>query len=428
MNKENEFNLNLSYNSNEKVPIISISSKSKSNSSNNQNSNKFLKKFPKKLKNLNNEQNYSSFSIRQRMHTNSGNKKTENSLAIFTYSENSVIQLHDKSKDSKEKFGENKSLTEKKGKIINSGNETPQKKSDKNSVLLEKFKNKKKDTLNIDKIHGKNLMEYFEKMSENIDNEEKNKDRVSSVGNKLKNSFKLKNPVVNTNKSWNKNKFGFLLSRMPLKINNKKKINNNKNSLNFPLRKKNKSISRYKKSSIKNLQNLLNQNNINIDLKNLIDKYRPNKITKKEANTNTSTGKTNSDKKHHFEKIRKIPNSDFSKRKCSFSHVKIRETIMKLNLFQDPNKKKDEMINVNRYIKINERKLNDKIFEKNITFLPQLKNKTSDKLFPLNKNNKMINPNKKKQNENKNNIQKFNNYFLMYKEKMEIGNNKKGGI
>ena len=52
MNKENEFNLNLSYNSQEKVPFISISNKSKSNSSNNPNNNKFPKKFPKKLSGL----------------------------------------------------------------------------------------------------------------------------------------------------------------------------------------------------------------------------------------------------------------------------------------------------------------------------------------------------------------------------------------
>ena len=423
MNKENEFNLNLSYNSSEKVPIISISNKSKSNSSNNQNA----KKFPRKLNSLNNDQNSFSFSIRHKMSKNSGNKRTESSFTIFTYTQNSVI----KSNDSKEKYGENKSLTEKKGKIINSGNETPQKKSDKNSVLFEKFKNKKKDTLNIDNIHGKNLMEYFEKMSENIDSENKNKNRVSSVGNKLKNSIKLKNPVVNTNKSWNKNKFGFLFSKLPLKINNNKnknkKINDN-NSAFFPLRKKNQSIGRYNDSKIKNLQHLLNQNNININLKNLIDKYRPNKIIKKTTTTNTSAGKTNSDKKLRFKKIRKTPNSDFHKRKFSFSHLKIRESIMINNLFQDYNKKNSEMTNVNKYIKINERKSKDKIFEKKLIFHPQIKNKNTDKFFPLNKNNKLINANKKILHENKNTIQKINNYYLKYKEKMEIGKNKKSGI
>jgi len=286
MNKENEFNLNLSHNSNEKVPIISISNKSKSNSSNNPPSQKFPKKFPRKLKNYDEEQNSFSFSIRHRMKKNSGNK-TESSFSMYTFTQNSLIPKNEKSKDLMENFGQNKSLTDKKGKKINSGNETPQKKSDKKFILIETFRNKKKDVLNVDNIHGKNLMVYFEKMSEKIDKEEKNKNRVPSVGNKLKNSFKLKNPVVNTNKSWNKNKFGFLLSKMPLKINNKTKKFNDNNLPIFPLKKKNRPMSRYNTSNIKNLQNLLNQNNINIDLKNLIEKHRPNKISKKEKNTNS---------------------------------------------------------------------------------------------------------------------------------------------
>ena len=427
MNKENEFNLNLSYNSNEKVPIISISNKSKSNSSNNPPSQKFPKKFPRKLKNYDEEQNSFSFSIRHRMKKNSGNK-TESSFSMYTFTQNSLILKNEKSKDSKEKFGQNKSLTDKKGKKINSGNETPQKKSDKKFILIETFRNKKKDVLNVDNIHGKNLMVYFEKMSEKIDKEEKNKNRVPSVGNKLKNSFKLKNPVVNTNKSWNKNKFGFLLSKMPLKINNKTKKFNDNNLPIFPLKKKNRPMSHYNTSNIKNLQNLLNQNNINIDLKNLIEKYRPNKICKKEINTNSSTEKTNSAKKLRFQKIQKTPNSDTHQRKFSFSHLKMRETIMKNNLFQDYNKKHNEIINVNKLINTNERKPSDKIFEKNMIFHPQMKNKNSEIFAPLNKNNKIINTNKKKQSENKNNIQKINDYYLKYKEKMEIGKNKKSGI
>ena len=427
MNKENEFNLNLSYNSNEKVPIISISNKSKSNSSNNPPSQKFPKKFPRKLKNYDEEQNSFSFSNRHRMKKNSGNK-TESSFSMYTFTQNSLILKNEKSKDSKEKFGQNKSLTDKKGKKINSGNETPQKKSDKKFILIETFRNKKKDVLNVDNIHGKNLMVYFEKMSEKIDKEEKNKNRVTSVGNKLKNSFKLKNPVVNTNKSWNKNKFGFLLSKMPLKINNKTKKFNDNNLPIFPLKKKNRPMSRYNTSNIKNLQNLLNQNNINIDLKNLIEKYRPNKICKKEINTNSSTEKTNSAKKLRFQKIQKTPNSDTHQRKFSFSHLKMRETIMKNNLFQDYNKKHNEIINVNKLINTNERKPSDKIFEKNMIFHPQMKNKNSEIFAPLNKNNKIINTNKKKQSENKNNIQKINDYYLKYKEKMEIGKNKKSGI
>ena len=426
MNKENEFNLNLSYNSNEKVPIISISNKSKSNSSNNPPSQKFPKKFPRKLKNYDEEQNSFSFSNRHRMKKNSGNK-TESSFSMYTFTQNSLILKNEKSKDSMENFGQNKSLTDKKGKKINSGNETPQKKSDKKFILIETFRNKKKDVLNVDNIHGKNLMVYFEKMSEKIDKEEKNKNRVTSVGNKLKNSFKLKNPVVNTNKSWNKNKFGFLLSKMPLKINNKMKKINDNNLAIFPLKKKNRPMSRYNTSNIKNLQNLLNQNNINIDLKNLIEKYRPNKISKKEINTNSSTEKTNSAKKLRFQKIQKTPNSDTHQRKFSFSHLKMRETIMKNNLFQDYNKKHNEIINVNKLINTNERKPSDKIFEKNMIFHPQMKNKNSEIFAPLNKNNKIISTNKKKQNENKNNIQKINDYYLKYKEKMEIGKNKKSG-
>ena len=186
-------------------------------------------------------------------------------------------------------------------------------------------------------------------------------------------------------------------------------------------------MSRYNTSNIKNLQNLLNQNNINIDLKNLIEKYRPNKISKKEKNTNSSTEKNNSAKKLLFQKIQKTPNSDTHQRKISFSHLKMRETIMKNNLFQDYNKKHNEIINVNKLINTNERKPNDKIFEKNMIFHPQMKNKNSEIFAPLNKNNKIINTNKKKQNENKNNIQKINDYYLKYKEKMEIGKNKKSG-
>ena len=426
MNKENEFNLNLSYNSQEKVPFISISNKSKSNSSNNPNNNKFPKKFPKKLHNLDNSQNSYSFSIRHKRLKNSGNKKEQNSLSIFTYTQNSLFQLNDKSKESKEKFGENKSITENKFEKINSGNETPQKKSDRNLVLFENFKNKKKDVLNVDNVHGKNLMEYFEKMAENIGLEENNKNRVSSVGNKTKNSFKLKNNVVNTNKSWNKNKLGFLFQKVPLKINNKKKNISYNNTAIFPLKKKNLSVSRYNVSNIKNLQNLLIQNNINIDLKNLIDKYRPNRINIKETNNNTSTGKTNSDKKLIYKKIEKTPNSDYHNRKFSFSHLKKTETVIK-NLFQDYNKKIDEFTKVNKYIKINEKKPKDKIFEKNFIFHSQLKNKNNEKLFSLNKNNKMMNKNTQKKSENRSNIQKINNYYLKYKEKMEIGKNKKSG-
>ena len=53
-------------------------------------------------------------------------------------------------------------------------------------MFEENLKNKKKDLLNIDNIHGKNLMQRFEEMSEKTVFEEKNKNRVSSVENEIK--------------------------------------------------------------------------------------------------------------------------------------------------------------------------------------------------------------------------------------------------
>ena len=38
-----------------------------------------------------------------------------------------------------------------------------------------------------------------------------------------------------------------------------------------------------------------------------------------------------------------------------------------------------------------------------------------------------MNKNTQKKSENRSNIQKINNYYLKYKEKMEIGKNKKSG-
>ena len=141
MNKENEFNLNLSYNSHEENPFISISNKSKSNSSNNPKS----KQFPKKLSNtIENNQNSSSFSINHRKIKKIKNKKEQNSFSINAYSKISNKSLSEKI-DEKEKEKEK------------SGSVTPKKKMDKNVILLETFKNKKKDLLTIDNINGKNL-------------------------------------------------------------------------------------------------------------------------------------------------------------------------------------------------------------------------------------------------------------------------------
>ena len=420
MNKENEFNLNLSYNSEDKVSIISISNKSKSNSFHNPKSIKRPKKLNKKI--ISN-QNSSSFSIHQKKNKKI-NSKEQNSFSFYTYTQNSNNKF-DESKDKKEKKEENKSVSNKEEeKKIKIENETPKKKREKNNIKIEKFEYKKKDLLTIDNINGKNLMDYFEKMSENITTEEKKKDRISSVENKLKESFKIKNTVININKSWNKKSNNFYLpSKMLLKIINKKEKNSN---LNFRIRKRNQSINSHNTSTnIKNLQILLSQNNINIDLKNLIDKYRPNKILKKRINNNTiSADKTMEDNKLKFEKIKQTLNSESKKERFSFSHLKIRDSTIK-NLFHENNnnniKINDEMTNINKYINKNERKPNEKIYEKSNFFNPQIKKKNTEKIFQLNKNNNLMMNTKKKET-------KIGNFFLKHKEKIETDKIKKSGI
>ena len=420
MNKENEFNLNLSYNSEDKVSIISISNKSKSDSFHNPKSIKRPKKLNKKI--ISN-QNSSSFSIHQKKNKKI-NSKEQNSFSFYTYTQNSNNKF-DESKDKKEKKEENKSVSNKEEeKKIKIENETPKRKREKNNIKIEKFEYKKKDLLNIDNINGKNLMDYFEKMSENITTEEKKKDRISSVENKLKESFKIKNTVININKSWNKKSNNFYLpSKMLLKIINKKEKNSN---LNFRIRKRYQSINSHNTSTnIKNLQILLSQNNINIDLKNLIDKYRPNKILKKRINNNTiSADKTMEDNKLKFEKIKQTLNSESKKERFSFSHLKIRDSTIK-NLFHENNnnniKINDEMTNINKYINKNERKPNEKIYEKSNFFNPQIKKKNTEIIFQLNKNNNLMMNTKKKET-------KIGNFFLKHKEKIETDKIKKSGI
>ena len=411
MNKENEDSFNLGIHPVGKEPFIDISNNSKSNSSNNQKS----MKFPKNLHNItDNNQSSSSF---RKYHKRSKNKKEENSSSFYYSINNSNNQLLN---ESKEKSGENKSLSEKKENINKLELETPKKKSDKNKMFEENLKNKKKDLLNIDNIHGKNLMQRFEEMSEKIVFEEKNKNRVSSVENEIKSYSKTKNIVVNTNKSWNKKKYDFPLSKNPIKLINKDKINQ---GINFPIKKKTKIMTRYNTSNIKELQNLLNKNKYNIDLKSLIDKYRQKKINKKEIKNNTFLiDKNNTDNKGRFKKLRKTPNSDSHNRKLTFS-LKIRDTLTK-NLMQDYNKKNPEMINVNKYINTNERKPKDILYEKNIMIHNPLKN---NNFFQLIKNNNLMDTKKKSQNENQNKP-KINDFYLKYKEKWGIGKNKKSGI
>ena len=182
-------------------------------------------------------------------------------------------------------------------------------------------------------------------------------------------------------------------------------------------------MTRYNTSNIKELQNLLNKNKYNIDLKSLIDKYRPKKINKKEIKNNTFLiDKNNTDNKGRFKKLRKTPNSNSHNRKLTFS-LKIRDTLTK-NLMQDYYKKNTEMINVNKYINTNERKPKDILYEKNIMIHNPLKNNI---FFQLIKNNNLMDTKKKSQNENQNKP-KINDFYLKYKEKWGIGKNKKSGI
>ena len=373
MNKENEFNINLSHNSYEDVPIISISNKSKSNSSSNNN----------KINKLSTKKKFES------LRKNNKLQKSENSHSLLNFTQNSVIPFYDKSFNEKNNLSMNnssKSRSEKKGEI------TPKKHYDKNNILNEKLKNKKKDVLTIDNIHGKNLMEYFVKMRENISTEEKNNNRVSSVGNKLKNSLNIKNINIYINKSWNKNKYIFLSTNKKNNIIHRKKyINNFNNTI-----------------SMKNLQNLLSQFNINIDLKSLINKYRPSlKDNKIKKNDMKSDGKK--EKKLSFEKIKPSPKSDYHKRKLSFSNLNLRETVMK-NLFHENNiKKNNEINNINKYIRTNEKF--GKIFS------------TQNKILPYKNSNTNVN---NKCNAKKiNNYDEMNSYFLKYKEKLNLQNNKK---
>ena len=376
MNKENEFNINLSHNSYEDIPIISISNKSKSNSSSNNNKiNKLTTK--KKIDSL---------------RRNNKLKKAENSHSLLNFTQNSVIPFYDKSFNEKNNLSMNnnsKSRSDKKGEI------TPKKRYDKNNILNEKLKNKKKDVLEVDNIHGKNLMEYFVKMRENISTEENNNNRVSSVGNKIKYSLNIKNINININKSWNKNKYLFLNTRKTANIIQRKKSINNFNNT----------------TSIKNLQNLLSQFKININLKSLINKYRPSLKDNKIKNTDIKSD-VEKEKKLSFEKIKPSPKSDYHKRKLSVSNLNLRETVMKNLFHENNNKKNNEINNINKYIRTNEKL--GKIFS------------TQNKILPYKNNNTNIN---NKFNAKKiNNYDEMNSFYLKYKEKFNLQKNQKQGI
>ena len=123
MNKENEDSFNLGIHPVGKEPFIDISNNSKSNSSNNQKS----LKFSKNLHNItDNNQSSSSFRKYHKRSKKTKNKKEENSSSLYYSINNSNNQLLN---ESKEKSGENKSLSEKRENINKLELETPKKKS-----------------------------------------------------------------------------------------------------------------------------------------------------------------------------------------------------------------------------------------------------------------------------------------------------------
>lgn len=445
--------------SKEETPYISISN-SKSNSSKNQNS-----KNSKSSSNINQiflAQNNNSSPYSKNNSQNSSSNKTrgkiniseEEKSGIFIFNDNSFIQSSSFNQDNKYSFEDKKEVKTDKNNDI----ETPKKDYDKAAVLKEKLKDQKKAVMKIDNIKGKNLMDYFGKMSVNVAMEDKSKKRVSSVENISCDIFKLKKNIPDINKSWNKNNYPIFNShKKPIKISNKYNKNNNINKKEnknfkdiggFATLKKKKSTSSYaSESAIKNFENIFKKNNINIDFENLLNKYMPNfpkkvnknnkfnlqNISNNKNNNNLNKNKLNTEKKINIEKNKKTPKSDSYKRKFSSSYIKIKEISLK-NLFHDFKPKQNEMNNLGKSngSSSNKKRLSAKIVTRTkpviSPMLKEQKNKQQnffDKI--INKNNFIkINPVIKEQKNNKNNIKKINNYneinsyFLKYLEKHEL--------
>ena len=436
-------------NSREETPYISISN-SKSNSSKNHNS-----KNSKSSSNinpismvLNNNSSSNSKKYSKNSSSNKGGKnislneeEEKEKSVIFTFTENSFIQSSSFNQ-------ENKDLSEDKKEVKtdkNLENATPKKNYDKAAVLKEKLKDKKKAIMRMDNIPGKNLMEYFDKMSVNIALKDKTKKRASSIENISSDNFRLKKNFLDINKSWNKNIYPIFNSqKKPIKIKNKySKENKNVKDFNrFNILEKKKSTSCMSKTAIKNFENIFKKNNINIDFENLLNKYMPNfpkKVNKKNElnfqnksnnkNNNLIHNKLNTEKKINLENNKKTPKTDSYKRKLSSSYVKIKEISLK-NLFHDYNPKQNEMNKVgkNSSSGSNKKRLSAKNIQRTKPVISPMtkgqKNKQQN-LFDkiMNKNNFMkINPFKNEQKDNKkiNNYNEVNSYFLKYREKHEL--------
>ena len=201
MKKEDIFqNLNLSLegdNRQEKVPFITISN-SKSNSSKNQNSktssnNKHSLTDNNSGSNSKNTLNNSSLNLEKKrifrkkekqLKSSNNNSYSENSLVKPVFDTSFYNHLNKSSQSIS--ISEDKKEVKTESKLDrNSENETPKKKKKKNNkykaiLSNNKIKNKAGKMAN---FQGKNLMNYFKFMTVDVDNEEKNKNRVSSAEN-----------------------------------------------------------------------------------------------------------------------------------------------------------------------------------------------------------------------------------------------------
>ena len=412
MNKENipDFNNH----SGEEVPYINISN-SKSNSSKNQNSKT--------------SSNKNKLSLTQNNNNSSSNSRNNNQDSSFkTIRKKTSRNTNKEEKSSANSFFRDNSFIQNKGDIsfnINISNRvhsedkkekkierTPNKRYDKNNAILEKLKKKNKAVLSMDNIDGRNLNDFFEKMYVNVTTEDKNKNQVTSIENTQNNTIKLKKSNVNTNKSWNKNSSTNSQIR-PVKIVNKynksfskknneiKKINNNASGCSKIM--KNKLMSSANLTSLNNnFQNLFKMNNADIDFNDLLNKYRPKKIIKKNLNfqkssvnnsnnnnCNNNKNKVNTEKRFSLEKIKPTPKSDNYNRQFSLSYLKIRDSVK--NLFQDNKCKQNEKKSINK----NVRRLSAKVIKNNkpifsSTLLKDQKSKPENLFYNILNSNTII--------------------------------------
>ena len=418
----------------EKVPFITISN-SKSNSSKNQNSkassnNKYsLTSNNSGSNSKNNLSNYSFNFEKRRIFLKKKNKQLKSSHNN-SYAESSLIKpVFDTSFYNRlDKSSQNISLSEDKKEVKteskldkNAENETPKKKLNKFKAILSNNKTKSKAGKLVN-FQGKNLMNYFKFMTVDVDNEEKNKNRVSSAENIPIKNIKLKKNVIIINKSWNKK--DMKLEVRPNKIANKfnKSHSISKNQIKkIGIKKDKRSGSNIKISSS------------NFDFEKLLNKYvnRPKNvgiINFPIININNymkGINIINIEKKANFVKIKKKPKSDSYKRRLSASlFLKKRENVNKNNLFSDYKPKQNGEININPNINqnknINEQNQNksNSIFDKILFNKGFFKIKTMKKEVEIkNKNNN---------NNNNINIKKINNYndtnsyFLKLKDNKEL--------